>query len=119
MTTDHSPQGNRALPRDIKLTRAENRLSIVWQDGTASDFDMATLRKNCPCATCNSERQNRATSAELFPILRKDPGTGPPSALGAKLVGNYALQIQWADGHDTGIYDFRLLRALADKQAGL
>ena len=27
-------------------------------------------------------------------------------------VGNYAVSPTWADGHDTGIYSFRLLREL-------
>ena len=29
-----------------------------------------------------------------------------------ELVGNYALAPTWADGHNTGIYSFRLLRRL-------
>jgi DUF971 family protein len=29
-------------------------------------------------------------------------------------VGNYALGLTWADGHKTGIYSFRFLRALGD-----
>ena len=29
-----------------------------------------------------------------------------------ELVGNYALAPTWADGHNTGIYSFRLLRGL-------
>jgi len=99
-------------PRDIKLARADHRLTIVWRDGHTSAFDLAMLRKACPCATCNTERQQKRETAELFPILSKDPGTGPPQAIDVKLVGNYALHIRWSDGHDTGIYDFRFLRSL-------
>ena len=29
-------------------------------------------------------------------------------------VGNYALGLTWADGHNTGIYSFRFLRALGE-----
>jgi DUF971 family protein len=25
-------------------------------------------------------------------------------------VGNYAIRIHWSDGHDTGLYNFKLLR---------
>jgi DUF971 family protein len=35
----------------------------------------------------------------------------------AELVGNYAVRVRWADGHDTGIYDFALLRALGEAEA--
>ena len=31
-----------------------------------------------------------------------------------ELVGRYALQPTWKDGHDTGIYTFRVLRGLAE-----
>jgi DUF971 family protein len=27
-------------------------------------------------------------------------------------VGRYALQFKWSDGHDTGIYSYKLLRGL-------
>jgi len=103
-------------PRDIRLSRDEHRLTITWKDGSESVYDLTMLRKNCPCAGCNSERQKAGAATELFPILKKDPGTGPPRALGASLVGNYALHIRWSDGHDTGIYDFRFLRALAGEK---
>ncbi len=29
-------------------------------------------------------------------------------------MGQYAIQIQWSDGHNTGIYAFRYLRELYD-----
>jgi DUF971 family protein len=28
------------------------------------------------------------------------------------VVGRYALSIEWSDGHDSGIYSYRTLRAL-------
>ncbi|MCB0145897.1 MAG: DUF971 domain-containing protein, partial [Caldilineaceae bacterium] len=30
---------------------------------------------------------------------------------GAELVGNYAIRLEWTDGHATGIYGFSALRA--------
>jgi DUF971 family protein len=35
-----------------------------------------------------------------------------PSAeiAGAELVGNYAVRLQWSDGHSSGIYAFSSLR---------
>jgi DUF971 family protein len=32
-------------------------------------------------------------------------------AKGIELVGQYAMSIEWSDGHSTGIYNFRDLRA--------
>jgi ATP-binding protein involved in chromosome partitioning len=32
-------------------------------------------------------------------------------------TGNYAITIDWNDGHSTGIYSFEHLRALGDRSA--
>ena len=31
------------------------------------------------------------------------------------VVGNYALQFLWSDGHSTGIYPYRMLLRMADE----
>jgi DUF971 family protein len=33
------------------------------------------------------------------------------------LVGRYALNFRWSDGHETGIYSFRYLREFCEAQA--
>jgi DUF971 family protein len=114
MPSEESLTAQQVTPVDIKLNREEQALTIKWQDGHVSRFDMVKLRKACPCATCNSERQQRASSKALFNILKVDPGTGSPSAVAAQLVGRYALNITWSDGHSTGIFKFSFLRAMDD-----
>jgi DUF971 family protein len=32
------------------------------------------------------------------------------------LVGRYAINFRWSDGHETGIYSFRYLRELGERQ---
>lgn len=32
------------------------------------------------------------------------------------VVGRYALNFRWSDGHETGIYSFRYLRELCEQQ---
>jgi len=32
------------------------------------------------------------------------------------IVGRYALNFRWNDGHETGIYSFRYLRELCEKE---
>jgi len=39
-------------------------------------------------------------------------GSGPLKPQKAELVGRYALQIYWSDGHSSGIYTFDYLRGL-------
>jgi len=36
-----------------------------------------------------------------------------------RAVGNYAIQIVWADGHDTGIYTYDYLRSLGEERGAI
>lgn len=87
-----------------------NELAIQWNDDTESYLELELLRRACPCAGCGGEpdvlgnvaRPNVTYTDESFQLR------------GFTLVGGYALQPQWADGHNTGIYSFRYLRRLAE-----
>ena len=79
-------------------------------DGRESTFPAAFLRRACPCATCRTAPEKPAGTVTL-PIAG-DASTQPKRLEGAKLVGNYAIQLLWSDGHDTGIYDFKYLRTI-------
>ncbi len=106
--TAAAPAGDEATPRDLKVRISEQRLSIEWKDGKRSEFALGELRRICPCATCRTERE--AQGANPLRILKADP-TGV-RVVNARLVGHYAIQFEWSDGHNTGIFEFRLLRAL-------
>ncbi len=103
---DASPDSS--VPRHLKVMIAEQRLLIDWKDGAHSEFSMAELRKACPCATCRTEREKQHDNP-LY-ILKSDPTDVVVTT--ARLVGNYAIQFDWSDGHNTGIFDFRMLRSL-------
>ncbi len=97
----------RLLPLNIQIIGVE--LAIAWNDGTESYIPLETFRRGCPCAACggepdvmgNLERPEVTYTQESF-LLR-----------GWQLVGGYALQPNWADGHGTGLYTFPYLRRLA------
>jgi DUF971 family protein len=84
----------------------EQRLVIDWQDGRRSEFALSQLRRLCPCATCRTGRESSRNNP--LQVLKADP-TGL-RVTSARLVGNYAIQFYWSDGHNTGIFDFRFLR---------
>lgn len=96
-------------PTDIKLRRNEQELRIRWADGSESVYSAALLRRNCPCATCRSARQPAGPTS--LPVLNVQADQRI-ELTGARLVGNYALQLLWSDSHDTGIFDYRYLRTL-------
>jgi DUF971 family protein len=90
-----------------------NELALVWSDGTESYIGLEKLRRACPCATCGGEPD------VMGEVERPRVSYGPHSfeLRSFRLVGGYALQPTWNDGHDTGLYTFRQLRALDDHAA--
>ncbi len=90
-----------ALPREI--TQGSRELKIAWEGGSESVYPAALLRRHCPCALCRDEWTGRSTL---------DPASVPEdlAILKAELVGQYAVAIQFSDGHSTGIYSFENLR---------
>ncbi len=80
-------------------------LGIEWTDGHRSRWRLAHLRRHCPCASCIDEWTGK-------PILKPEEVDDNLSATVVESVGRYALTIRFADGHNTGIYSFPLLREL-------
>jgi DUF971 family protein len=109
------PLDPRRKPSTVKVhIKTGAGVDITWADGHASHYDFAYLREECPCATCNDERGKKeafaaaAPGSNAFPAL---PMFKPkPSAQAATVVGNYAVQISFTDGHSTGIYSYDHLR---------
>ena len=105
-------------PTNLHLDR-QTGLHMEWADGRRSRFPLDYLRKHCPCAGCRGEkhggesRPERPDGRALMSLTVLPKGIDQAAQVAdAKLVGNYALQITWGDGHDTGIYDFRYLRSI-------
>lgn len=89
-------------------------VDITWADGHESHFDFPYLRDNCPCATCNDERAKKEAFAGSTPAPSAVlPMFKPkPRAQSATQVGNYAIQINFNDGHSTGIFSYDYLRSM-------
>ena len=85
----------RANRHDIKVT---------WPDGHVTIYPARELRLRCPCAGCVDE-----LTGKVRLIASSVPQNVTPVSI--KLVGRYAMNVQWSDGHHTGIYGFDLLRA--------
>lgn len=105
----------------IYVTTGEG-VEIVWADGHKSHYAFPYLRDRCPCAVCNDERgkkeQEKAKGLPVLPMFKERV-----RAVGAKPIGNYAIQITFSDNHATGIYSFDYLRSICScvectKQAG-
>jgi ATP-binding protein involved in chromosome partitioning len=85
-------------------------LGVAWADGAESALDVRELRLACGCAQCVDEWSGAG---------RLDASAVPADVHPVKIsgVGRYAIQIEWSDGHGSGIYPFRRLRELGDEAA--
>ena len=97
------------LLEPTNIEQIGNELAIRWNDETESFLDLQFLRRACPCAACGGEpdvlgnvvRPNVSYAENSFELTE------------FHVVGGYALQPRWRDGHGTGIYSFQYLRRLA------
>jgi ATP-binding protein involved in chromosome partitioning len=86
----------------------ETTLAIIWKDGFESRYKTRDLRLKCPCAQCVDEM-----TGKIILVSKLVPHDVHPASINP--IGRYALRIHWSDGHDTGIYPFKLLRDLGEK----
>lgn len=114
------PIDNRKKPADVRVYVTTGAgVDITWADGHTSHYSFEYLRDACPCASCNEERRKKAEMEEKMGAVAGGglPPSLPmfkpkPKARAAKAVGHYALQIDFTDGHSTGIYSFEYLREI-------
>jgi DUF971 family protein len=95
----------RTTPLRIDANRAAGTVRLEWEDGHRTDYDARTLRWMCPCAYCRGEA-GMPGWLDTNPTLTDDQ----TKLVDLTLVGNYAVQPLWGDGHHTGYHTFMLLR---------
>ena len=95
-------------PREISKD-SDSRLRITWADGTVCQYEAADLRRSCPCAQCVNEWTGQR-------VLKPETVSEELTISDLSIVGRYALNFRWSDGHETGIYSFRYLRDLCDSK---
>lgn len=96
-------------PTNIQVIGGE--WAIAWSDGKETYFPLEKLRRACPCAACGGEPD------VLGRVERPHVSYGEKSfeLAGWNMVGGYAIQPRWMDGHASGLYSFAYLRGLAEE----
>jgi DUF971 family protein len=97
---------SRLLPTDLQQIGDE--LAIAWSDGTETFLRLEVLRRACPCAACGGEPD------VLGHVIRPEVHHTAASfeLRGWQVVGGYAVQPTWGDGHASGLYTFPYLQRL-------
>jgi DUF971 family protein len=101
-------------PEHIAISKSKG-VKIDWADGHHSEYTLAYLRDECPCATCTGAH---GTEPQKTDYSKPQPGGGSPfqmykpapKMLSVEPVGAYAFRIAWNDGHNSGIYSYDHLR---------
>ncbi|GEM_PF-94921 len=103
------PTVEKPVPAEISRVNAHD-VRVAWRDGHESVYAARELRLACPCALCLEETSGRklldpaTVAAEVHPTA-------------VNLVGRYAVNFTFSDGHATGIYTFEYLRGLSSAPA--
>ena len=87
-------------PTEIKLHKQSRLLDIAFSDGKAFQFTCEFLRVHSPSAEVSGHSHGQEvlqTGKKMVNILKIEP------------VGNYAIQLNFTDGHNTGLYSWDLL----------
>lgn len=94
---------NQAVP---EVSFDATHITLRWPDETVR-VENAVLRKACSCALCIDEMTQK-------PIL--DPADVPDDIHAEKVgtIGNYAITVDWSDGHNTGFFPYKTIRELSE-----
>jgi DUF971 family protein len=87
-------------PSEIKLHRKSRILEISFSDGKVFQFPCEFLRVYSPSA----EVRGHSPGQEVLQTGKREVKIND-----IKPVGNYAIQLNFSDGHNTGLYSWDLL----------
>ena len=94
-----------------KVELVGETLALAWPDGEESYLEAPFLRERSPSAEQQGE-------TDLFGSISGGSSGGDYSSVRIRrfeIVGNYALRIQFSDGHSTGIYSWDYIRRIAEE----
>src|SRR4051794_31600896 len=99
-----------ATPTEITLHQVSQVLEIAYDDGKRYRIPAEFLRVYSPSA----EVRGHGPGQEVLQAGKKDV-----QIAAIEPVGNYAIQLRFSDGHDTGIYSWDLLREYGERQQAM
>ncbi|MGJ8620315.1 MAG: gamma-butyrobetaine hydroxylase-like domain-containing protein [Methylophilaceae bacterium] len=103
-------EANTPRPIDIKLHQASKLLEIKFNNNTECMLSCEFLRVYSPSA----EVKGHGVGQEVLQVGKEDV-----NITGIEPIGNYAIKLQFTDGHDTGLYSWDYLYHLAENYEAL
>jgi DUF971 family protein len=93
---------------EIRLRTRSRVLEVAFEDGARFQLPFEYLRVHSPSA----EVKGHGPGQEVLVTGKQDVGVRA-----IEPVGQYAIKLVFDDGHDTGLYSWKYLRELGEKQA--
>ncbi|MEN9503439.1 MAG: hypothetical protein RI964_2724 [Pseudomonadota bacterium] len=88
------------IPTDITLNQTSRELTLTWETGETHTLSCEFLRVHSPSA----EVRGHGSGQETLQI-----GKQHVNIVDIEPVGHYAIKLVFDDGHDSGLYDWKLL----------
>lgn len=107
-TSHTSPQPTRIEAIEGSVTQ----MRLEWSTGQKFSVPYTELRFECPCAACVDEHTGKR-------IIQREHVPAQVKVNGAEVVGRYAIQFKFSDGHATGLYPFERLYQLCERKGTL
>ena len=100
------------LAMELTPTRIDKHslteMLLEWSTGKRYSLAFVELRFRCPCAACVDEHTGQR-------VIKKESISPEIRPTNVQLVGRYAVQITWTDGHSTGMFHYDTLAKLCEK----
>ncbi len=100
-------QSRQSWPTELRYDQASRVLHAAFEDGRTYDYPAEFLRVHSPSAEVKGHgpgQEKLVHGRRHVGIMRIEP------------VGNYAVRLVFDDLHDTGIYTWRYLAEIGDRQ---
>lgn len=94
-------------PTDLRVKMGEARLEIDFDDGARFSLPAELLRVESPSAEVQGHGPGQKVTVA---------GKRTVTITAAEPVGNYAVRLVFSDGHSTGIFTWRYLREIGERQ---
>jgi len=97
------------IPAEIRLDRSHTQLTVIYDDGRKFVMSSEYLRVHSPSAEVRGHGGSGTLQLDKqdVTITRIMP------------VGSYAVRLVFSDGHNTGLYTWKVLHELGSQQATL
>ena len=92
-----------SAPLEIRLRRKSRLVEVAYADGVRYELSFEYLRTHSPSA----EVQGHGPGQDVLQIAKENVGIRA-----IEPVGQYAVKIAFDDGHDTGLYTWKVLHDL-------